>query len=169
MQGKGHHAPHCVYRGIEIEEDFFPKLEDANNLKFHKTDVCNFDWTVTKRQCSLVTSVFTLQFIPKRERRKVIERIYNALMVGGAFVFAEKTLSADPQLEEMMTFCYYDWKQQHFSEKEVLEKEVQLRHMMKLSNYVQLMKMLKEAGFTTVQQFWQNFNFIGCIAIKTEN
>ena len=28
------HAPSCIYKGIEVEEDFFPELVDENNLQF---------------------------------------------------------------------------------------------------------------------------------------
>ena len=159
-------VPDCVYKGIEIEEKFFPELVDESNLQFYKMDVRNFDWAVAANNCSLVTAIFTLQFISKKYRSVIIDRIYNSLNIGGAFIFAEKTLSVDSQIEEMMTFCYYDWKRKHFSEKQILEKEVQLRHMMKLLSHDQLMSLLTTAGFSNVQTFWQNFNFSGFIAIK---
>jgi tRNA (cmo5U34)-methyltransferase len=160
------YAPGCIYKGIEVEEDFFPELVDENNLQFSKMDVRGFEWNSAARNCSLVTSIFTLQFITKRDRSKIISRIYDALIVGGGFIFAEKILSADAQLEEMMTFCHYDWKRKNFSEKEILEKENQLRHMMKLLTYDQMTSLVKEAGFIDVQPFWQNFNFVACIALK---
>jgi len=161
------HAPHCIYKGIELEKNFSPHLVDEDNLQFYRQDIRDFDWSMTSEYCSFITSIFTLQFIPIRDRKSIIDRIYNALSVGGAFVFAEKILSPNPQIEEMMTFCYYDWKKQHFSEKEILEKESKLRHMMKLITLEQIKTMLKESGFTNIQQFWQNFNFVGCISIKS--
>ena len=53
------------------------------------------------------------------------------------------------------------------TEKQILEKEVQLRHMMKLLSRAQLVDMLKVAGFSTIEQFWQNYNFVSFIAVKT--
>jgi hypothetical protein len=41
--------------------------------------------------CSYVTSLFTLQFMPIKDRKTVVQNIYNGLNPGGAFVFAEKT------------------------------------------------------------------------------
>jgi tRNA (cmo5U34)-methyltransferase len=160
------HAPHCIYKGVEVEEDFFSELRDEDNLKFCKMDVRDFDWDVETQNCSLVTSIFTLQFLPKRDRNIIVGKIYNSLVTGGAFIFSEKVLSTNSQIEEMMTFCYYDWKRQYFTEKEILEKEVQLRHMMKLLSREQLVDMLKVAGFTTIEQFWQNYNFVSFIAVK---
>ena len=159
-------APKCFYKGIEIEEDFFPKLIDEENLKFWKGDVRSFDWVTGAVNCSLVTSIFSLQFMPKTNRQQIIDRIYEALVKGGAFIFSEKIFSSDSQLQEMMQFCYYDYKRQFYSAEELLDKEVNLRHMMKPLTYSELLEMVEKAGFESVQPFWQNFNFVGVIAIK---
>ena len=159
-------APKCFYKGIEIEEDFFPKLIDEENLKFWKGDVRSFDWVTGAVNCSLVTSIFSLQFMPKTNRQQIIDRIYEALVKGGAFIFSEKIFSIDSQLQEMMQFCYYDYKRQFYSAEELLDKEVNLRHMMKPLTYSELIEMVEKAGFESVQPFWQNFNFVGIIAIK---
>ena len=159
-------APKCFYKGIEIEEAFFPKLIDEENLKFWKGDVRSFDWVTGAVNCSLVTSIFSLQFMPKTNRQQIIDRIYEALVKGGAFIFSEKIFSIDSQLQEMMQFCYYDYKRQFYSAEELLDKEVNLRHMMKPLTYSELIEMVQNAGFESVQPFWQNFNFVGIIAIK---
>ena len=39
---------------------------------------------------------------------------------------------------------------------------------MKPLTYDELIEMVKKAGFESIQPFWQNFNFIGIIAIKKE-
>ena len=161
-------APKCVYKGIEIEEDFFPELIDEDNLKFWKGDVRSFEWVTGAVNCSLVTSIFSLQFMPKTNRQQIIDRIYEALVKGGAFIFSEKIYSEHAQLQEMMQFCYYDYKRQFYSAEELLDKEINLRHMMKPLTYSELLEMVEKAGFESVQPFWQNFNFIGIIAIKKE-
>ncbi len=161
-------APKCMYKGIEIEEDFFPELVDEENLKFYKRDVRGFEWVTGAVNCSLVTSIFSLQFMPKTNRQQIIDRIYECLVKGGAFIFSEKIFSSDSQLQEMMQFCYYDYKRQFYSAEELLDKEINLRHMMKPLTYDELIEMVKKAGFESVQPFWQNFNFVGIIAIKKE-
>ena len=159
-------APKCFYKGIEIEEDFFPELIDEENLKFYKTDVRSFEWVTGAVNCGVVTSIFSLQFMPKTNRQQIIDRIYEALVKVGAFIFSEKIFSTDSQLQEMMQFCYYDYKRQFYSAEELLDKEVNLRHMMKPLTYQELIEMVQQAGFESVQPFWQNFNFVGIIAIK---
>jgi hypothetical protein len=103
--------------------------------------------------------------MPPKDREDIIKRIYKGLNQGGAFVFSEKTFSCDPRIQDMMTFMYYDYKRKNFTDTEILDKEVQLRHMMKPNTKSELFKMCINAGFE-LHTFWQNFNFVGVIAIK---
>jgi len=160
-----YHIPQAQYVGIEIEEDFFKDFkkdeEEYGHLQYFKGDVREYDF----QNCSLVTSIFTLQFMPPKDREDTIKRIHKGLNQGGAFVFSEKTFSCDPRIQDMMTFMYYDYKRKNFSDTEILDKEVQLRHMMKPNTKSELFKMCIDAGFE-LHTFWQNFNFVGVIAIK---
>lgn len=161
-------APHAQYCGIEVEEDFF-KTYDAdekayNNLKYHRGDVRSFQFD----NCNLVTSIFTLQFIPEIHRTDIIRQIYDGLNVGGAFIFAEKTAAENSRIHEIRTFTYYDYKRQNFTSDDILDKEKQLRHMMKLNTRTELVNKCATAGFSfnKIESFWQNFGFTGFIAIK---
>ena len=160
-----YHIPQAQYVGIEIEEDFFKDYrkdeEEFGHLKYFKGDVREYDF----QNCSLVTSIFTLQFMKPKDREETIKKIYNGLNHGGAFIFSEKTFSCDPRVQDMMTFMYYDYKRKNFTDTEILDKEVQLRHMMKPNTKTELFKMCVDAGFE-LHTFWQNFNFVGIIALK---
>jgi len=159
-------APEVGYRGIEIEEDFFDELGDEENLKFYKTDVRGFNWVTGAVNNCFTTSIFSLQFMPKRNRQIIVERVYESLVRGGAFIFAEKIHSENSLVQEMMQFCYYDYKRQFYSAEELLDKEQNLRHMMKPLTLEESLGMCKTAGFEIVQPFWQNFNFVGVLCIK---
>ena len=161
------HVPNARYVGIEIESDFAEgHTEDLmssefNNLYYQMEDIrqCDID------NASLVTSLFTLQFMPPKDRAATIWKVYQGLNDGGAFIFSEKSFSCNPKIQDMMTFMYYDYKRQNFSDKEILDKEVQLRHMMKPNTKTELYKMVQDAGFE-IHTFWQNFNFVGVIGLK---
>jgi tRNA (cmo5U34)-methyltransferase len=159
------HIPHAQYTGIEIEDDFYGDYnmdeEKYQQLSYYRGDVRDFNF----QNCSLVTSIFTLQFMSPKDRQEIINRVYSGLNTGGAFIFSEKTFSCNPRIQDMMTFTFYDYKRQNFSDKEILDKEVQLRHMMKPNTKTELYNMFTNAGFE-VHNFWQNFNFIGAIALK---
>ncbi len=159
------HIPHAQYTGIEIEEDFFGDYnmdeEKYHQLSYFRGDVREFDF----QNCSLVTSIFTLQFMSPKDRQDVLNRVYKGLNTGGAFIFSEKTFSCNPRVQDMMTFMYYDYKRKNFSDKDILDKEVQLRHMMKPNTKTELYNMVQDAGFE-IHTFWQNFNFVGVIGLK---
>lgn len=161
-------APHAQYYGIEVEEDFFKTYDDDEkeyyNLTYHRGDVRSFQFD----NCNLVTSIFTLQFIPEIDRTDIIRQIYDGLNVGGAFIFAEKTAAEYSRIHEMRTFTYYDYKRQNFTSDDILDKEKQLRHMMKLNTRTELVNKCATAGFqfNKIESFWQNFGFTAFIAIK---
>ena len=170
-----HNKDHCkdaTYIGVEIAEGFFDNLDERlktltkkepwAQVEFHKGDVRDYEFN----NCSLVTSIFTLQFMPKKDRETVIERIYDGLNVGGAFIFAEKIYTENAFIQDMLTFNYYDFKCQKFDYDDIMSKEQTLRHMLKPNTWKEIEDMLMGAGFKSVQVFWQNFLFLGAIAIK---
>lgn len=168
------HCAEAKYVGVEIAEGFFNDLDDRYkhistlhpwaDVNFVKDDIRNYKF----ENCSLVTSIFTLQFMPPRHRREVLEKIYKGLNYGGAFIFAEKTVCEDPRLQDMMTFNYYDYKRQAFTTEDIMDKERTLRHMMKPNTWKEIQSNLSVAGFgfDKVQPFWRNHTFVGAIAIK---
>lgn len=157
------HAPEASYVGIDVEEAFQEHWTDEDNLKFLIEDVRKWDGM---KNLSLVVSMFTMQFIPERDRAHLIKKIYDGLVDGGAFVFSEKVFSSNPKVDDMLSSLYYDFKKRNFTEKEILEKEESLRCLAKLTNEEILLKQLKSIGFCGVQQFWRNFNFVGYVALK---
>jgi len=165
MEQNNDHIPHAQYTGIEIEDDFYGDYntdeEKYQNLSYYRGDVRDFNF----QNCSLVTSIFTLQFMSPKDRQDVINKVADGLNTGGAFIFSEKTFSCNPKIQDMMTFTFYDYKRKNFTDKEILDKEVQLRHMMKLNTKTEIYEMFTNAGFE-VHNFWQNFNFMGAIALK---
>ena len=159
-------APEASYIGVEVEPDFYDVLDEDErnipNLHYEKTDIRSFHFG----NCSLVTSIFTLQFMPQRDRQDVIDCIYNGLQKGGAFIFAEKTVSESARIHEIRTFTYYDFKRESFTTDDIMDKERTLRHMMKPNTRSELIDMVSRAGFEHVDSFWQNHAFTGFIAIK---
>lgn len=159
-------APYASYVGVEVEPDFYPGFDQDMgqypNLHFERSDIRPFRF----KNCSLVTSIFTLQFMPQRDRQEVINSIYNGLHKGGAFIFAEKTVAESPRIHEIRTFTYYDFKRESFTTDDIMDKERTLRHMMKPNTRSELIDMVTNAGFEQVDSFWQNHAFTGFIAIK---
>ena len=171
MEYNSDHSPTAQYFGVEVADGFVQNLKDRrlelnsagfNNVEFVMKDIRKFQFS----NCNLVTSIFTLQFMPKKDRKKVVENIYQGLNEGGAFIFAEKTICESAMVQDMITFNYYDYKRKSFDTEDIMDKERTLRNIMKPLTWEQLEHMISYAGFTTVQPFWRNHSFVGAIALK---
>ena len=165
------HSPEANFIGIEISDGFQKDLkkrkeelrvQGLNNVEFLMKDIRGYQIT----NANLVTSIFTLQFMPKKDRKEVISNIYSGLNEGGAFIFAEKTICESALIQDMITFNYYDYKRKSFDTTDIMDKERTLRNIMKPNTWQQLELMISYAGFSTVQPFWRNHAFVGAIAIK---
>ena len=104
--------------------------------------------------------------MPKRDRKETLQSIYQGLNEGGAFIFAEKTICENALVQDMMTFNYYDYKRKTFTTDDIMDKERELRHMMKPNTWNEIQEMIGDAGFKVVQPFWRNHMFVGALAIK---
>ncbi len=162
-KNKGH-ADKARYVGVDLEKKFIAEFKKpADNVQLMLADVSKFN---LGQQASFITSIFTLQFMPKSDRQAVLNRSYDALKPGGAMVIAEKTISPNAKLQDIMTSTYYEFKRKNFSPEEILDKEKKLRYLMKPVSDTHLQHEIQRAGFMTYQKFWQSRNFVGYLCIK---
>lgn len=156
------------YTGYDIEDGFSDswKRHRASNVGFRKADVRTT--ADAFKNTSVVFSLFTLQFLPEKDRLPLVKRIYEGLNEGGAFILSEKVQAKNARFQEMLTFIYYDFKKRNFSEKDILDKERSIRDQMKLWSEYKIFEMLQAAGFrsSNVQLFWRNHLFVGIVAFK---
>ena len=165
-------CPGANYVGVEVAEGFFSNLDErkvsldekypGTAVDFIFDDIRNYEF----KNCSLVTSLFTLQFMPYAFREQVIDNIYYGLNEGGAFIFGEKIDTSHSRIENMLRTTYYEFKNKSFDYEDIMQKELTLKNMLKPNSWDEIENMLNIAGFKAVQSFWQNHLFIGAIAIK---
>jgi|TARA_B100000073_G_scaffold14876_1_gene12129 tRNA (cmo5U34)-methyltransferase len=172
IMGNNPNRQDAQYVGVELAGSFFGNLDERRkeiekeypwaSLEWVKGDVTNYVFN----NCSLVTSLFTLQFMPKPTRQDTINNIYDGLNEGGAFIFAEKLMCENAFFQELLTFNHYDYKRKSFTPEEIMDKEKELRDMLKPNTWEELKSMIWCAGFKDCQIFWRNHQFVGVIAIK---
>ena len=172
IMGNNPNRQDAQYVGVELAGSFFGNLDERRkeiekeypwaSLEWVKDHVTNYVFN----NCSLVTSLFTLQFMPKPTRQDTINNIYEGLNEGGAFIFAEKLMCENAFFQELLTFNHYDYKRKSFSPEEIMDKEKELRDMLKPNTWEELKSMIWCAGFKDCQIFWRNHQFVGVIAIK---
>lgn len=140
--------------GVDNSENLLPKSH--NNTKYLNQDLRDFD---DYKNSSLILSIFTLQFVDKQYRQMILNRIYDGLIEGGAFIWAEKVICKNGNDQEIMTFAHYDYKQKNFLPEEILNKEKDLRKLLRPQTTEKNLKMAEKAGFENPLLFWKFFNF----------
>jgi tRNA (cmo5U34)-methyltransferase len=153
--------PGVRYLGIDAEPSFGDhwRAHGADDLEFRVADARSHEF----ENASLVISLFTLQFIPARDRVPLLRRIYDGLIEGGALIIAEKVLANSARFQEMLTTNYHGYKRRGFSADAILEKAFGLRGMMDPWEEPRLLGALHAAGFRPdeVQPLWRQHGLFG--------
>lgn len=150
--------------GVDNSENLLGKAaQKKENISFVNADLKEFDFGAN---ASLVSSLFTLQFIPLENRASIVGNVYRALNVGGAFIVAEKVYESSGLIQDIMTFCLYDYKRASFTEKEIIEKQRDLRYIMRPLSDSQNVQMFKNAGFSEIHLVWQSLLFKCWLCLK---
>lgn len=147
--------------GIDNSLNLLPVSDEQHT--FINQDLNTFSFPANN---SFVTSIFTLQFLPISHRVSIIEKVYQSLIAGGAFVWAEKVTAKSGFWEQVQTFSYYDFKRSSFSSDEILDKEKSLRYLMRPLTTEKNLNMLRGAGFADFEMLWKFHNFECWIAVK---
>lgn len=105
---------------------------------------------------SLITSLFTLQFIPRYQQKLVIKLIAERLKLqdDNTFILAEKFHSGSVVNETQFNSIYYEHKHYVFDGDNILDKERNLRKIMQLSTIEERTRQLEKAGFKDIEIFW---------------
>ena len=99
-------APNAQYVGIEINDSFQQHWKSEPNLTYKIEDIRESD---SLQNMSLAISMFTFQFLPERDRLSLMQKIFDNLVDGGAFVTSEKVFSNNAKTQNMLEFLYYDF------------------------------------------------------------
>jgi tRNA (cmo5U34)-methyltransferase len=114
-----------------------------------------------------ILSILTMQFIPIEHRQEILKQIYDALTANGCFILVEKVLGESSLGQEHLVSVYHQMKKDNgYSEEQVEAKRLSLQNVLVPLRASENIRMLKSAGFSVVQPFWQNLNFVGIYASK---
>ena len=144
-------------------------IHQAKKNKTHKSiQYLNKDVEKIKlKKSDMIISNFTMQFIRSKKRQDIINKIYESLNWGGAFIMFEKIRGSDARFQDIFTSLYNEFKlSSGFSEKEILNKSRSLKGVMEpFSNYGNE-SMLVRSGFKDITPVFQWVCFKGYLAIK---
>lgn len=119
------------------------------------------------REASVVVLNFTLQFIPLEDRDNFIARLYDGLLPGGVLILSEKLAFEDQRQQDLQTEMHHLFKKaQGYSELEISQKRTALENVLIPETFSGHRARLAAAGFSSVEVWFQYFNFASMIALK---
>ena len=149
------HMPSMIERAQALTKD--PRAS------FICQDIVELDM----EQCSLVTSYLTMQFVHPSLRQQLMDKVYNSLAWGGAFIMFEKVRAPDARFQDYMTLLYNDFKlASGFSEEEIVQKARSLKGVQEPFSTGGNLGLLSRAGFQDVMTVFKWVSFECFLAIK---
>ena len=164
-----HAFPHVYCVGVEVSEPMH-KAADARFADNPKVVIVNEDLRVSFPNCpnNLTLAVLTLQFIPIEYRARIMQKIYDWLLPGGAFILVEKLLLESALVDDLMVKSYYGLKSaQGYTEAQIERKRLSLEGVLVPMTENGNVSMLRAAGFRQVDCFWRWMQFAAWVAVKT--
>lgn len=139
-------------------------LINTSNVLFIEADL-NLPFEI--RNASLVTMLYTLQFIKPENRSQLIKEIYDGLNDNGALIMLEKIVGNNSNFNELFIELYEDMKIRNgLTLSQIKSKADSLRGVLLPYTQEKNIDMLQQAGFKDIDIFFKWYNFIGIIAVK---
>lgn len=136
---------------------------DTGNISFHEADITKFEI----KEPDAILCNYTLQFLRPMRRADFIANLYEALPPAGRLFISEKIISHNPQFNREMIDIYHDYKKkQGYSALEIAAKREALENVLVPFSIKENIALLKDAGFSHVETYFQYCNFVSLLAIK---
>ncbi len=164
-------AKDCVIHAIDSSPAMTSRLQkqlagqddEGCRVEVQTADICD----VEMANASMIVLNFTLQFVDQPQRQLLINRIYDALVPGGALLISEKICFDDPGQQKLLNELHLDFKRAcGYSELEISQKRTSLENTLIPESLDVHQQRLASAGFETIAPWFQCFNFASILAIK---
>ena len=163
---------HNHYVAVEISEPMRAVLTErfTGYIKAGVVDIRSDDLRseFPPVRASLILSILTLQFVPIEHRQRLVQRVYNHLVPGGATIIVEKVLGATAGIDEQLVDRYYDLKRANgYTQDAIDRKRLSLEGVLVPVTAAWNEELLRMAGFREIDCFWRWMNFAGWLAVKS--
>jgi tRNA (cmo5U34)-methyltransferase len=133
------------------------------NIELTAADALSYDFA----KADLIVSYYCVQFIQPRLRQELINRIYERLNWGGAFIMFEKVRGPDARFQDIFVSLYNDFKAKNgFTAEEILNKTTSLKGVLEPFSTEGNLGLMRRAGFTDITTVMKYLCFEGFLAIK---
>lgn len=149
---------------VEACRERFKSMIERGIVEINSDDLRN---TYPDVQASVTLCVLTLMFMPIEHRFRILDKVYEHTLPGGAFIFVEKTLGGDARIDALFMELYHDHKRRMgYTQEEIDRKRLSLEGVLVPVTADWNQQLLRGAGFQHVECFWRCLNFCGWIAIR---
>ena len=163
-------TPDCRIVAVDNSEAMLAQAQSS--LSDRLVHPLPIDWvqgdiaTMTFERCSVVAINFTLMFIKREKREKLLSDIHNALCPGGALILAEKIVQEDAQSQETLNSLHMEFKRANgYSELEISGKRQAIENVLVPETADAHIERLRRVGFQEVTEFFHCLNFKAWVAI----
>lgn len=159
--------PDAQFIGIDLEDRMIEQARQEHdmpkNVQLFVGDILSWKY----EPCDLILAYYTVQFVPPRNRQILIDRIYQALNWGGAFILFEKVRAPDARFQDICSSVYIDFKlEQGFTSEEIINKARSLKGVLEPFSTQGNIDLLERAGFKDIMTVFKHIPFEGFLAIK---
>jgi len=139
------------------------KFAMQNNIQFLEVEITRIELAAA----GAVILNYTLQFIDPAVRLEFLKKIHGCLRRAVVLILSEKVLFENERLNQVYLESYHQYKKERgYSELEIAKKREALENVLIPLTIQKNRDLLQEAGFRTVEIFFQWFNFVSIVAIK---
>ena len=153
----------CTYIGVD-KIHFKENNAPQKNWIFVQEDIENYLSSNLFASYSVISSVFTLQFLSRQKRKNVLNYIKQHINNDTVFLVSEKVYLKDAVLQTLIHKLHLEQKRKSFHDTEILDKELQLMNSMFCLSEEELYEELQILG--NVTKIWQSYNFMGFVITK---
>ena len=155
--------------GLDNSKEMLKKAKEKNKKSTITWIEHDINTSFQYKNASLILFNLTLQFCKKENRLAILENTCKGLNKNGALILIEKTVPESKTTQQLFKTIYHQFKENNnYSKLEITQKEKAIKNILQPLSINQNKELLKKAGFTTYETFFQWFPFTGIIAIKDE-
>jgi tRNA (cmo5U34)-methyltransferase len=155
------------YVGVDIVPAMAARAADALRLDPRFLAVAADATVYGFRRAALILSYYTLQFIPPAARRRLVRALFDSLEPGGALIAHEKVRETDAARETGLRRLHGELKLRNgFTGTEIAGKARALEGVLVPFTSESNVRMLRGAGFSTVEVIQRTLCFDGYLAVR---
>ena len=133
------------------------------NIQYICDDIENIQF----ENASLIVLNLTLQFIKPKNRTKLVKRMYDSLLPGGALIISEKIINENEEINKSLISLHESFKRENgYSETEIAQKRKAIEDVLIPESIENHLRRLNDGGFKKPLVQMQCINFASFLAVK---